>query len=163
MSDKVWKIYLSGEIHSDWREQIENGCAEAGLPVTFAPPITEHDDSDDCGVAVFGAEPDKFWHDHKGAMLNSIRTGTLIEQADVVVVRFGEKYKQWNAAFDAGYAAAMGKPIITLHPPEHDHALKEVDAAAKGVAREPFQVVQALAYAINGGMPGQWYKAEAAE
>ena len=96
-------------------------------------------------------------------MLNSIRTGTLIEQADVVVVRFGEKYKQWNAAFDAGYAAAMGKPIITLHPPEHDHALKEVDAAAKGVAREPFQVVQALAYAINGGMPGQWYKAEAAE
>mgnify|MGYP003672123917 CR=1 FL=1 len=129
MNDKVWKIYLSGEIHSD----------------------------------VFGAEPDKFWHDHKGAMLNSIRTGTLIEQADVVVVRFGEKYKQWNAAFDAGYAAAMGKPIITLHPPEHDHALKEVDAAAKGVAREPFQVVQALAYAINGGMPGQWYKAEAAE
>ena len=163
MSDKVWKIYLSGEIHSDWREQIENGCAEAGLPVSFAAPITVHDNSDDCGVAVFGSEPDKFWHDHKGAMLNSVRTSTLIEQADVVVVRFGEKYKQWNAAFDAGYASALGKPIITLHPPEHDHALKEVDAAAKGVAREPFQVVQELAYAINGGMPGQWYKAEAAE
>jgi YtoQ family protein len=96
-------------------------------------------------------------------MLNSVRTSTLIEQSDVVVVRFGEKYKQWNAAFDAGYAAALGKPIITLHPPEHDHALKEVDAAAKGVAREPIQVVQALAYAINGGMPGQWYQKEAAE
>lgn len=163
MVDKVWKIYLSGEIHSDWREQIENGCAEAGLPVSFGGPITVHDNSDDCGVAVFGAEPDKFWHDHKGAMLNSVRTSTLIESADIVVVRFGEKYKQWNAAFDAGYAAALGKPIITLHPPEHDHALKEVDAAAKGVAREPVQVVQALAYAINGGMPGQWYKAEAAE
>jgi YtoQ family protein len=163
MNDKVWKIYLSGEIHSDWREQIENGCAEVGLPVSFAAPITEHDDSDDCGVAVFGSEPDKFWHDHKGAMLNSVRTSTLIGQADVVVVRFGEKYKQWNAAFDAGYAAALGKPLITLHPPEHDHALKEVDAVARGVAREPFQVVQALAYAINGGMPGQWYKAEAAE
>ena len=163
MNDKVWKIYLSGEIHSDWREQIENGCAEAGLPVVFAAPITEHDDSDDCGAAVFGSETDKFWHDHKGALLNSVRTGTLIEDADVVVVRFGEKYKQWNAAFDAGYAAALGKPFITLHPTEHDHALKEVDAAAKGVAREPFQVVQALAYAINGGMPAQWYEAEAAE
>jgi YtoQ family protein len=163
MNDKVWKIYLSGEIHSDWREKIENGCAEAGLPVSFAAPITVHDNSDDCGVAVFGSEPDKFWHDHKGAMLNSVRTSTLIEQSDVVVVRFGEKYKQWNAAFDAGYAAALGKPIITLHPPEHDHALKEVDAAAKGVAREPIQVVQALAYAINGGMPGQWYQKEAAE
>ena len=89
MNDKVWKIYLSGEIHSDWREQIENGCAEAGLPVVFAAPITEHDDSDDCGVAVFGSETDKFWHDHKGALLNSVRTGTLIEDADVVVVRFG--------------------------------------------------------------------------
>lgn len=163
MSDKVWKIYLSGEIHSDWREQIMNGCAEAGLPVEFAAPITEHDDSDDCGVAVFGGEGDKFWHDHKGALLNSVRTGTLIEQADVVVVRFGEKYKQWNAAFDAGYAAAMGKAMITLHPEAHDHALKEVDAAAKGVAREPYQVVQALAYAIKGAMPQQWYQAEAAE
>ena len=112
---------------------------------------------------MFGSEPDKFWHDHKGALLNSVRTGTLIEQADVVVVRFGEKYKQWNAAFDAGYAAALGKAIITLHPEEHDHALKEVDSAAKGVAREPYQVVQALAYAIKGAMPQQWYKAEAAE
>jgi YtoQ family protein len=69
------------------------------------------------------------------------------------VVRFGEKYKQWNAAFDAGYAAALGKPIIVLHPPEHDHALKEVDAAAKAVARDPAQVVQALAYVTRGELP----------
>ena len=163
MSDKVWKIYLSGEIHSDWREQIENGCAEAGLPVEFAAPITVHESSDDGGVAVFGSEDTSFWHDHKGALLNSVRTGTLIEQADVVVVRFGEKYKQWNAAFDAGYAAALGKAIITLHPEAFDHALKEVDAAAKGVAREPYQVVQALAYAITGAMPQQWYQKAAAK
>lgn len=148
-----WKVYLSGEIHSDWRERIEAGVAEAGLPVELSAPITVHEDSDDCGVAIFGAEPDKFWHDRKGAQLNAIRTQTLIQDADVVVVRFGEKYKQWNAAFDAGYAAALGKPIITLHPPEHDHALKEVDAAANAVAREPEQVVQALAYAIGGAMP----------
>lgn len=151
---KTWKVYLSGEIHSDWREQITNGVAEAGLPVELMSPITVHEDSDDCGVAIFGAEEDKLWHDRKGALLNSVRTGTLLQEADVVIVRFGEKYKQWNAAFDAGYASALGKPIITLHPSEHDHALKEVDAAACAMARDPIQVVQALEYVITGRMPG---------
>jgi len=151
---KTWKVYLSGEIHSDWREQIASGVAEAGLPVELMSPITVHEDSDDCGVAIFGPEDDKIWHDRKGAQLNSVRTATLLKSADVVVVRFGEKYKQWNAAFDAGYAAALGKPIITLHPPEHDHALKEVDGASSAVARDPVQVVQAMAYVINGTMPG---------
>jgi len=150
---KFWKVYLSGEIHSDWREQISTGVATAGLPVELVSPITVHEDSDDCGVAIFGAEDDKNWHDRKGALLNGIRTGTLLREADLVVVRFGEKYKQWNAAFDAGYAAALGKPLITLHPPEHDHALKEIDAAASATARNPAQVVQALAYVINGTMP----------
>ena len=154
MSSKIWKVYLSGEIHSDWREQIAEGVRGASLPVELASPITVHEDSDDCGVAIFGAEPDKFWHDRKGAQLNSMRTGTLLREADIVVVRFGEKYKQWNAAFDAGFASALGKPIIVLHPPEHDHPLKEVDAAACVVAREPGQVVQALDYIINGKMPG---------
>ncbi len=153
MSGKTWRVYLSGEIHSDWRERIEQGVAEAGLPVELTAPVTVHEDSDDCGVAIFGAEPDKIWHDRKGAQLNAIRTQTLLAEADVVVVRFGEKYKQWNAAFDAGYAAALGTPMITLHPPEHDHALKEVDAAAHAVAREPEQVVEALAYVIRGEMP----------
>ncbi len=154
MAERRWMVYLSGEIHSDWREQITDGIAALGLPVDVSAPVTVHEDSDDCGVAIFGAEPDKIWHDRKGAQLNAIRTRTLIEDADVVVVRFGEKYKQWNAAFDAGYASALGKPIITLHPPEHDHPLKEVDAAANAVAREPGQVVQALAYVIGGAMPG---------
>ncbi len=148
-----WKIYLSGEIHSDWREQIQKGVKAAGLPVELYGPVTVHEVSDDCGVAIFGAEPDKYWHDHKGALLNSVRTSNLIKQADIVIVRFGEKYKQWNAAFDAGYAAALGTPYITLHPPEHDHALKEVDAAASAMARDPKQVIQAIAYVINGAMP----------
>jgi YtoQ family protein len=153
MSGKVWRVYLSGEIHSDWRERIETGVRDAGLPVELSAPVTVHEDSDDCGVAIFGAEETKFWHDRKGAQLNAIRTQTLLAEADVVVVRFGEKYKQWNAAFDAGYAAALGKPVVTLHPAEHDHALKEVDAAALAVAREPEQVVEALAYVIRGEMP----------
>ncbi len=161
MSTRRWSVYLSGEIHTDWRERIAAGIASAGLPVDLSAPITVHEDSDDCGVAIFGAEPDKVWHDRKGAQLNAIRTRTLIEGADLVVVRFGEKYKQWNAAFDAGFAAALGTPYITLHPPEHDHALKEVDGAANAVARTPEQVVQALAYVIHGTMPA--VEARAAE
>jgi len=154
MTERNWTIYLSGEIHSDWRERIADGVAAAGLPVTITAPVTVHEDSDDCGVAIFGAEQNKFWHDRKGAQLNAMRTQTLIQEADLVVVRFGEKYKQWNAAFDAGYAAAVGTPYITLHPEQHDHALKEVDGAANAVAREPEQVVEALAYIIRGQMPG---------
>jgi YtoQ family protein len=145
-------IYLSGEIHTDWREQITEGAK--GLDVNFNGPVTDHAASDDCGVAILGAEDDKYWHDHKGAMVNAIRTRKGIADADIVVVRFGEKYKQWNAAFDAGYAAALGKSLIILQQPEHDHALKEVDAAALAVARDPAQVVQILRYVLDGSLPG---------
>ncbi len=146
------KVYLSGEIHTDWREQIIEGAQ--GLDVEFSAPVTDHDASDDCGVAIMGAEPNKFWHDHKGAKLNAIRTRKGIEDADIAVVRFGEKYKQWNAAFDAGYAAALGKSLIVLHGPDHQHALKEVDAAALAVAEEPRQVVEMLRYVLTGTLPG---------
>ena len=145
-------VYLSGEIHTDWRETVMAGCE--GLDVTFSAPVTDHPASDDCGVAILGAEDDKFWHDRKGALVNGIRTRRGIEQADVVVVRFGDKYKQWNAAFDAGMAAALGKSLIVLQQPEHDHALKEVDAAAMAVARTPEQVVDILRYVLTGKLPG---------
>ncbi|GAB5446925.1 YtoQ family protein [Gymnodinialimonas sp.] len=146
------KIYLSGEIHTDWRERIIDGSD--GLDVTFSSPVTDHAASDDCGVAILGEEPNKFWHDHKGAKVNAIRTRHGIENADVVVVRFGEKYKQWNAAFDAGMAAALGKPLIVLSMPEHQHALKEVHGAALAAAEEPEQVVQILRYVLTGALPG---------
>ena len=160
---KTWKIYLSGEIHTDWREQIEDGCQKSGLPVELAAPVTHHEASDDCGVAILGGESDKFWHDHKGAQVNAIRTRTLIGEADIVVVRFGEKYKQWNAAFDAGYASALGQPIIVLHGADHQHALKEVDAAALAVAETAGQVVEILRYVIRGELNGYTVNAQAAE
>ncbi len=145
-------VYLSGEIHTNWRERIVRGAE--GLDVRFSSPVTDHSASDDCGAAILGEPAEQFWRDHLGAGVNAIRTGTLLRAADVVVVRFGEQYKQWNAAFDAGQAAALGKPLITLHPPEHDHALKEVDRAALAVAREPEQVVEILTYVLEGTLPG---------
>ncbi len=148
-----WTVYLSGEIHSDWRERIKDATADADLPVTFTAPITDHAASDDCGISILGDEPNAFWKDHKGASVNAIRTRTLIEKADIVVVRFGDKYKQWNAAFDAGYASALGKPLIVNHTSDLTHPLKEVDAAALAVCETPEQVVDILRYAITGKLP----------
>jgi len=145
---KQWVVYLSGEIHSDWRERIQNGAQQANLNVSFVAPVTDHAKSDDCGVEILGAEENSFWHDQKGARMNAIRTRTLMESADIVVVRFGDKYRQWNAAFDAGFAAALGKSIITLHDPEINHALKEVDAAANAICQTPEQVVEILQYVM---------------
>jgi YtoQ family protein len=146
-----YSVYLAGEIHTDWRAALIS--ESKGLPVSFSAPVTDHAASDDCGVAILGAEDSKFWHDHKGAKLNAIRTRKAIEEADIVVVRFGEKYKQWNAAFDAGYAAALGKSLIVMHGADHQHALKEVDAAALAVVETPEQVAQILRYVIDGTLP----------
>jgi YtoQ family protein len=153
VAERTWRVYLSGEIHSDWREEIEEGARAANLPVELSAPVTDHGASDDAGVGTLGAEPEPFWKDHMGAGVNSIRTQTLIRDADVVVVRFGDKYRQWNAAFDAGFAAALGKPIVTLHDGDIDHALKEVDRAAAGTARTSEQVVDLLRYVIEGVLP----------
>ena len=144
-------VYLSGEIHTDWRDEIAE--AADGLDVTFTGPVTDHAASDDCGVAILGAEASKFWHDHKGAKLNVIRTRHGIQTADIVVVRFGAQYKQWNAAFDSGYAAALGKPLIIVILPEHQHALKEVHGAALAACDEPVQVAQILRYVLTGQLP----------
>ena len=121
--------------------------------VVLTGPVCDHEASDLVGERVLGAEESDFWRDHKGASINAIRTRTLLAEADVVVVRFGEKYRQWNAAFEAGWASAKGTPIITLHPPAVSHMLKEVNASALAVCEEPEQVVQILDYTITGRLP----------
>lgn len=148
----TWSVYLSGEIHSNWRDEIISKSQESGLDIQFTGPITDHATSDDCGVTIMGPEEKQFWHDHKGAKLNAIRTRRGIENADIVVVRFGEKYKQWNAAFDAGYAAALGKSLIILHDSSLNHALKEVDGAALATVENTEQVVAIFHYVMKGSM-----------
>ncbi|MBV7263075.1 YtoQ family protein [Photobacterium sp. WH24] len=144
----TWNVYLSGEIHTDWREQIIKGCEARDLNVVFTSAVTDHDSSDAAGDGL-GAESNSFWRDHKSAKVNAIRIQKLIKQCDVAVIRFGDKYKQWNAAFDAGYCAALDKPYITLHSEDIVHPLKEVDASANAWATEPAQVVDILDYLLN--------------
>lgn len=143
-----FSVYLAGEIHSDWRDEIKRGAEAAGLDVEFTAPVTDHDASDAAGDHLGGTESD-FWRDHQSAKVNAIRTRTLIEQSDLVVVRFGDKYKQWNAAFDAGYCAALGKPYVTLHDESLAHPLKEVDAAAQAWCKTTDQVVEILRYVLK--------------
>jgi len=142
-----WNVYLTGEIHTNWRQKIIDGVEALGLPVIFTSAVTDHSASDAAGD-LLGAETKNFWRDHKSAMINKMRTKTLIEKCDIAVVRFGDKYKQWNAAFDAGYCSAIGKPYITLHDEEIIHALKEVDASAMAWATTTEQVVEILKYII---------------
>jgi YtoQ family protein len=143
-----WTVYLSGEIHTDWREQIMQGTDKLGLDITYTSAVTNHDASDAAGDHL-GHEDNSFWRDHKSAKVNAIRTKNLIEICDIAVIRFGDKYKQWNAAFDAGYCAALGKPYITLHDESIIHPLKEVDAAAMAWAQTPEQVIETLKYVIS--------------
>ena len=141
-----WKIYLSGEIHTNWRDELRLGANEASLNIEFLGPETDHDLSDNSGVNILGSENKKFWHDHKGAKINSIRIRRNIENADLVVVKFGERYKQWNAAFDAGYSAAKGKSLIIMHDDDNQHALKEIDATALAVVQNNQQLIEILKY-----------------
>ena len=144
-----WNVYLSGEIHTDWRERIQEGANRANLDITFTTPVTHHETSDNVGEAILGKETSSFWRDHKAAKINAIRIQKALEDADLVVVRFGEKFKQWNAAFDAGYAAALGVPIVTLHDEGLTHPLKEIDAAAQATAQTPEQSVEILQYLLT--------------
>ena len=143
-------VYLAGEIHSNWRREIIDLCEVDKLDIQFTSPVTNHENSDNCGIEILGAEEKIFWKDQKGANINSIRTKKLIKDSDLIIVKFGEKYKQWNAAFDAGYAAALNKSIIVIHNEDHQHALKEIDAAASAVASNTKQVVRILKYIIQG-------------
>ncbi|MDG2354715.1 MAG: YtoQ family protein [Paracoccaceae bacterium] len=145
-----WKVYLSGEIHSSWRQDIASSVKSEKLPVTFMEPVTDHGASDDCGVNILGKEEQKFWHDHKGAKINAIRSRKGIQESDIVVVRFGNQYRQWNAAFDAGYAVAAGKALIVMHDIEFQHALKEVDASALAVVENNEQLLGILRYVTTG-------------
>lgn len=145
-----WQVYLAGEIHSQWRDDVSSMSRDRNLPIKFVSPNTNHAASDECGAAALGPEDKKFWYDFKSARLNQARNQVLLEKSDIVVVRFGEHYRQWNSAFDAGFAVAHGKPLISWHDESLGHALKEIDAAATAVANDVEQVVKSLSYICTG-------------
>lgn len=146
MANRLWNVYLSGEIHSPWRQDIITACEVKSIPVRFMGPELDHEVSDQCGEKILGPEKSSFWKDHKAAKINTIRNKSVLENSDIVIVRFGEKFRQWNAAFDAGWAVRHGCSVISFHDESLDHPLKEIDAVALAVARTHEQVVEILRY-----------------
>lgn len=143
-----YTIYLSGEIHSSWRDEIKEGCKEASLDITFLSALDDHEASDAAGD-ILGEEDKSFWRDHKSAKINTLRTKTMMQRADIVIIRFGTKYKQWNVAFDAGICTALNIPYITLHNEELTHPLKEVDANAQAWTTNTSQIIEILKYTMR--------------
>jgi YtoQ family protein len=139
-------IYLAGEIHSEWRGELRSLLEERGLPIDLVGPQERHDRSDDVGEAILGEQPDPRYRDLVGAGVNTLRTRVLLGRADLVVAYFGEKYRQWNTAADAGAAVAAGLPLLLVRPPELVHALKELDSMATFTVETLAQAAEAIAY-----------------
>jgi YtoQ family protein len=139
-------IYLAGEIHSGWRDELRRMLEDRDLPVRLVGPQEEHDRSDAIGEDILGAQPSPRYRDLVGAGVNTLRTRVLLRRADLVVAFFGEKYRQWNTAVDAGAAVAAGVPLLLVRAPELGHALKELDSMATFTVESLEQAAESIAY-----------------
>jgi len=139
-------IYLAGEIHGAWREELRRTLEGRDLPVELVGPQENHERSDAVGEDILGAQPDGRYRDLMGARVNTLRTRVLLRRADLVVAFFGERYRQWNTAADAGAAVAAGLPLILVRPPDLVHALKELDAMATLTVESLEQAAEAIGY-----------------
>jgi YtoQ family protein len=139
-------VYLAGEIHSSWREEIKQKSAALKLPIDFVGPMEDHDRSDNIGEEILGKQPNAIYKDASASSFNNLRTELLMKKADLVIALFGEKYKQWNTAMDASAAIAFGKPLILIRREEHHHALKELSRKANATVESVDQAIKALRY-----------------
>ncbi|MFC3420047.1 YtoQ family protein [Salinicoccus hispanicus] len=139
-------VYLAGQIHDDWREDVKSLAGEKNLPLNFVGPQTNHDRSDNIGEDVLGEQPRPFFKDDAASAINNLRTQVLMQKSDVVIALFGEKYKQWNTAMDASAAVTLGKPLIIVRPEELIHPLKELSNKANITVETVEQALQVLAY-----------------
>lgn len=139
-------IYLAGEIHSDWRDELRAELERRDLPVEFVGPQEVHDRSDSVGEDVLGEQPGNRYRDLVGAGINTLRTRVMMRRVDIVVAYFGERFKQWNTAADAGAAVASGIPLILVRDSDLSHALKEIDAMASATVESLEQAAEVIAY-----------------
>ncbi|CEG29368.1 YtoQ family protein [Bacillus sp. B-jedd] len=142
-------VYLAGQIHDDWREEVEKKARERDLPLVFVRPQTNHDRSDDIGEAILGKQPGNYYKDDAASDINNFRTQVLLQKADIVIALFGEKYKQWNTAMDASMAIAMNKPTILIRPESLIHPLKELSNRANVTVETVDQAVEVLCYVFE--------------
>ncbi|MFC7393594.1 YtoQ family protein [Scopulibacillus cellulosilyticus] len=139
-------IYLAGQIHDSWRESIRRKASSMELPVSFVGPMEDHDRSDNIGEEILGEQPNPVLKDEAASTINNLRTQLLLKKSDLVIAYFGESYKQWNTAVDAGEACAQGKPLILIRPNKLHHALKELSNKAQVVVENEDQALEIIKY-----------------
>ncbi|WP_138420660.1 YtoQ family protein [Aquibacillus sediminis] len=139
-------VYLAGQIHDDWRQQLKDKAKDKGLPITFVGPQENHDLSDDIGEKILGKQPGKSYRDDAASAVNNFRTEILMKKADAVIALFGENYKQWNTAMDAASALALNKPTILIRPESLVHPLKELSNKANITVETVDQALDVLHY-----------------
>ncbi|HLR08437.1 MAG TPA: YtoQ family protein [Bacillota bacterium] len=139
-------VYLAGQIHDDWRDEVKKKAEEKNLPLKFVGPQTNHERSDNVGNDILGEQPGKLYKDDAASSINNLRTQVLMQKADVVIALFGEKYKQWNTAMDASAAITMNKPTIIVRPESLIHPLKELSNKANVTVETIDQAIEILSY-----------------
>ncbi|MET3697235.1 YtoQ family protein [Bacillus oleivorans] len=142
-------VYLAGEIHSPWREEVKDKAKALKLPLTFVGPMENHSRSDKIGVEILGEQPTPILMDEAASKINNLRTQILMKKADLVIAFFGEKYKQWNTAMDASAAITLGKPLILIRLEEYHHALKELSQKANVTVETINQAIKVLSYVFE--------------
>ena len=139
-------VYLAGEIHTDWRQELIEKVTARGLDMEFVFPQQVHDRSDSIGEDIQGTQPNAYFRDLAASDVNNFRTEVLMNKADVVVALFGEQYRQWNTAMDLSTGIAKGKPSIMIRPEAFIHPLKELSRKTNVTVETVDQAVEALAY-----------------
>lgn len=142
-------VYLAGQIHDDWREELIQKAQEKNLPLKFVYPQTNHDLSDDIGEKILGKQPNAYYHDLAASDINNFRTQLLLQKADIVIALFGEKYRQWNTAMDLSTAIALNKPTIMIRPESLIHSLKELSNRTNVTVKTIDQAIEVLAYVFE--------------
>ena len=139
-------VYLAGQIHDNWRDEVAQKAKERKLPLTFVAPQTNHDRSDVIGEEILGKQPSNLYKDDAASDINNFRTQVLMQKADIVIALFGEKYRQWNTAMDVSAAISMNKPTIIIRPESLIHPLKELSNKANVTVETVDQAIDVLGY-----------------
>ncbi|TCT19914.1 YtoQ family protein [Melghiribacillus thermohalophilus] len=139
-------VYLAGQIHDNWREELKRKAKDKGLPLNFVGPQENHDQSDSIGEDILGKQPNQLYRDDTASSINNLRTQLLMEKSDLVIALFGDQYRQWNTAMDAGMAIAYQKPLIIIRPESLIHPLKELSNRANVTVETVDQALDAIAY-----------------
>ncbi|MDQ0220316.1 YtoQ family protein [Peribacillus cavernae] len=142
-------VYLAGEIHTNWRNELKEKVEALQLPLDFVGPMEDHERSDNIGEEILGSQPSSILKDASASSVNNLRTELLMKKSDLIIALFGEKYKQWNTAMDASAAVSLGKPLILIRPQELHHPLKELSRKANVTVESVNQALKVLSYIFD--------------